>query len=40
LRNNLQIKGEPGSRVELSGFIKHSDCTTPYKKAKIEFMAL
>lgn len=36
LRNNLEIIGEPGSRVELSGFIKHRDCTTPYKKAKIE----
>jgi protocatechuate 3,4-dioxygenase beta subunit len=36
LRNNLIIKGEPGTPVELSGIIKHDDCTTPYKKAKVE----
>jgi len=36
LRNNLVIKGEPGTPVELSGTIKHDDCTTPYKKAKVE----
>jgi catechol 1,2-dioxygenase len=36
VRNNLVIKGQPGSLVELSGIIKHKDCTTPYKKAKIE----
>jgi protocatechuate 3,4-dioxygenase beta subunit len=36
VRNNLVIKGEPGSPVELSGIIKHKDCITPYKKAKIE----
>jgi len=36
MRNNLVIIGDTGSPVELSGFIKHSDCTTPYKKAKIE----
>jgi catechol 1,2-dioxygenase len=36
VRNNLVIKGEPGSPVELSGYIKYSDCTTPFKKAKIE----
>jgi protocatechuate 3,4-dioxygenase beta subunit len=36
LRNNLIIKGEPGRPVELSGTIKHSDCITPYQKAKIE----
>lgn len=35
-RNNLVIKGELGVPVELSGIIKHTDCTTPYKKAKIE----
>jgi catechol 1,2-dioxygenase len=36
VRNNFIIKGEPGTPVELSGIIKHNDCTTPYKKAKIE----
>jgi catechol 1,2-dioxygenase len=36
VRNNLVIKGEPGSLVELSGIIKHNDCITPYKKARIE----
>ena len=36
LRNNLIIKGQPGTPVELSGTIKHSDCITPYQKAKIE----
>lgn len=36
LRNNLVIKGEPGTPVELSGTVKHDDCTTPYKKAKVE----
>ena len=36
LRNNLVIKGEPGTVIELSGIIKHKDCITPYKKAKIE----
>lgn len=36
IRNNLTIKGDPGTPVELSGIIKHDDCTTPYKKAKVE----
>ena len=36
VRNNLVIKGEPGDPVELSGIIRHTDCVTPYKKAKIE----
>jgi len=36
VRNNFIIKGEPGTPVELSGVIKHIDCVTPYKKAKIE----
>ena len=36
VRNNLIIKGEPGTPVELSGYIKHNDCLTPYKNAKIE----
>ncbi|HKB85819.1 MAG TPA: hypothetical protein VKD08_06600 [Ignavibacteriaceae bacterium] len=36
VRNNLVIKGEPGIPVELSGYIKHDNCLTPYKNAKIE----
>jgi catechol 1,2-dioxygenase len=36
VRNNFVIPGEPGTLVELSGIVKHNDCTTPYKKAKIE----
>jgi protocatechuate 3,4-dioxygenase beta subunit len=36
IRNNLLIPGQPGTKIELSGMIRHNDCTTPYKKAKIE----
>ncbi len=36
IRNNLVIKGETGSLLELTGMIKHKDCKTPFKKAKIE----
>ncbi|MCZ2471379.1 catechol 1,2-dioxygenase [Aquirufa ecclesiirivi] len=36
LRNNLIIKGQVGNPIELSGIIKHKDCITPYKNAKIE----
>ena len=36
VRNNLVIHGGLGQLVELSGIIKHKDCTTPYKNAKIE----
>lgn len=36
VRNNLVIKGEHGTLIELSGKIKHNDCKTPYKKAKVE----
>ena len=36
VRNNLVPKGVTSNLVELSGTIKHKDCTTPYKKAKIE----
>lgn len=35
-RNNLVLKGEKGEPIELSGSIKHDDCTSPYKNAKIE----
>lgn len=36
VRNNLAVKGDAGDLIELSGTIKHNDCITPYKKAKIE----
>jgi catechol 1,2-dioxygenase len=36
VRNNLVIKGAPGNIVELTGVVKHNDCRTPYKRAKIE----
>lgn len=36
IRNNLVIKGEKGNPIKLFGKIKHDDCTTPYKNAKIE----
>ncbi|MGI9549992.1 MAG: hypothetical protein ACR2MT_02235 [Aurantibacter sp.] len=36
LRDNLVIESLPGDLVELSGVIRHKDCTTPYKNAKIE----
>lgn len=36
VRNNLVIKDMPGQLVELSGTIRHDDCKTPYKKAKVE----
>ncbi len=36
VRNNFIINGETGNLVELSGIIRHNDCKTPYKNAKIE----
>ena len=36
VRNNFIVPGDPGIPVELSGTVRHNDCTTPYKKAKIE----
>ena len=35
-RSNLVIKNMPGQLVELTGIIRHDDCKTPYKKAKVE----
>ena len=35
-RTNLVIEGMPGERVELSGIVRHKDCQTPYKNAKVE----
>ncbi len=36
VRNNFIVPGEKGELLELSGIIKHNDCITPYKNAKIE----
>lgn len=36
VRDNLIIKGEPGEIVELSGTVRHKDCSTAYKNAKVE----
>ncbi|RDB07414.1 dioxygenase family protein [Runella aurantiaca] len=36
IRSSLVIKGEKGAPIELFGKIKHDDCITPYKNAKIE----
>ena len=35
-RNNLIIKDAAGEAVELFGVIRHNDCVTPYKNARIE----
>lgn len=36
VRNNLVVPGASGQLLQLSGIIKHRDCVTPYKNAKIE----
>ncbi len=36
VRNNLVVPGGTGQLLQLSGIIKHKDCVTPYKNAKIE----
>ena len=36
VRNTLLIKGEGGVPIELYGIIKHNDCSSPYKNAKVE----
>ncbi len=36
VRSSLLVKGDPGNIVELIGIVKHKDCKTPCKKAKIE----
>lgn len=36
VRDNLVVKGMPGDLVELSGVVRHKDCSTLYKNAKIE----
>lgn len=36
IRNNLTIIGDLGEAIELTGKIYHKDCSTSYKKTKIE----
>ena len=36
VRSDLILPGSAGTRVELSGIIRHNDCKTPYANAKIE----
>ena len=36
VRTNLVIPNDPGTKLLLSGKVKHDDCTTPFRKAKIE----
>lgn len=36
IRNNLIIDGALGGVVELTGIVRHKDCQTPYKNAKVE----
>lgn len=36
VRSNLVMAGETGTLIQLSGIIKHNDCVSPYKNAKIE----
>lgn len=36
VRNSLVVNGAPGSLIELSGVIKHKDCTTRCNNAKVE----
>jgi len=36
VRNNLVINDNAGDLIELSGVVRHKDCSTPYKNAKIE----
>ena len=36
VRTDLAIPNDPGTKLLLSGTVKHDDCTTPFKKAKIE----
>lgn len=36
VRKSLVIPGEEGQRIELTGIVRHKDCITPYKNAKVE----
>ncbi len=36
VRTNLRMKGDADTEVMLTGIVKHKDCITPYKGAKVE----
>ena len=36
VRTNLVVPNDPGTKLLLKGSVKHEDCTTPFKKAKVE----
>src|SRR5215212_4927748 len=36
VRTNLLVPGDAGTKLLLNGIVKHDDCTTPFKDAKIE----
>jgi protocatechuate 3,4-dioxygenase beta subunit len=36
VRTNLVVPNDPGTKILLSGTVKHEDCITVFKKAKIE----
>jgi catechol 1,2-dioxygenase len=36
VRSNLVVKNMPGELIQLTGMVRHNDCKTPYKKARIE----
>jgi len=36
VRTNLVIPNDPGTKLLLNGKVKHDDCTTPFKKAKVK----
>jgi catechol 1,2-dioxygenase len=36
IRTSLVIEGDKGVKILLAGKVKHNDCKTPYKKAKVE----
>jgi protocatechuate 3,4-dioxygenase beta subunit len=36
IRTNLVVSGEPGTKILLTGKIRHNDCVTPYTDAKVE----
>lgn len=36
VRNNLIIKDIPGEEIVLRGTVRHKDCVTPFKNAKVE----
>lgn len=36
VRNSLLREGETGKRIDLNGIVRHQDCKTPYRNAKVE----